>query len=210
LPQRVTRQIAQDYGQIISRNIVRSVRRGGSGKNKRLFRQLDGSRDIFRAMTVRKRTLSPARDVTQAPRRWDRLLSIRRESENPPSSFHRGSWVMSSWTFVDFAYVDSEAPGGTSEFDVDRTRTQIEAIVHARGLHPAVARDICDLLAKGRADFKLSSYAVIDVFSKLALGFPNVSFAIRGRGEDIRDIWVREYSQGRSTFVFGPPEGAGI
>ena len=117
---------------------------------------------------------------------------------------------MSWWTFVDFAYVDSEESGSTAEFDVARMRTEFEAIVSAQRLHAVVSQDICDLFAGGRADFKLNSYAVIELFSKLALSFPNISFAIRGRGEDIRDIWVREYAGGRNTFAFGPPEGAGL
>jgi len=117
---------------------------------------------------------------------------------------------MSWWTFVDFAYVDSEESGSTAAFDVARIRTEIEAIVSDEKLHSDVAKDICDLLAGGRADFKLNSFAVIELFSKLAFSFPRISFAIRGRGEDIRDIWVREYSDGRNTFAFGPPEGVGI
>lgn len=117
---------------------------------------------------------------------------------------------MSWWTFVDFAYVDSEESGCTAEFDIAHTRTAIEAIVRAQKLHSDVAKDICDLLAGGRADFKLNSFAVIELFSKLASSFPKISFAIRGRCEDIRDIWVREYSDGRNTFAFGPPEGVGI
>ena len=117
---------------------------------------------------------------------------------------------MSWWTHVDFAYLDSEAFGSTAEFDVARMRTEIEAIVSAKRLHAVVAQDICDLLAGGRAEFKLNSYAVIELFSKLASSFPKISFAIRGRGEDIRDIWVRTYSDGRNTFALGPPEGVVI
>jgi hypothetical protein len=117
---------------------------------------------------------------------------------------------MSWWTFVDFAYIDSEDSDATEEFDVERMRTEIEATVSAQKLHSVVATDICDLVIKRKADFKLNSYVVIELFTKLAMKFPKVSFAIRGRGEDIRDVWVREYSQGRCTFALGPPEGAGL
>lgn len=118
---------------------------------------------------------------------------------------------MSWWTSVDFAYVDSEdSSGDTAEFDVEQIRTEIEAIVSAQRLHSDVAKDVCALLVNGRADFKLNSYAVIELFSKLAIRFPEISFAVRGRGEDIRDIWFRVYSRGRNTSALGPPEGAGI
>ena len=117
---------------------------------------------------------------------------------------------MSWWTFVDFAYIDSEDSDSTDEFDVVRMRTEIEVLVSAQKLHSAVAQGICDLVTKRKADFRFNSYAVIELFTELAIKFPKVSFAIRGRGEDIRDVWVREYSQGRCTFALGPPEGAGI
>ncbi|MBR7964345.1 hypothetical protein KDW41_28445, partial [Burkholderia vietnamiensis] len=42
------------------------------------------------------------------------------------------------------------------------------------------------------------------LFDKLASCLPNVSFAVKGSGEGHRDIWVREYADGVSTFEAGP------
>jgi hypothetical protein len=107
---------------------------------------------------------------------------------------------MSWYTFTDFAYTETE------ELDVERVRSDIESIVKANGYHRDVAKDMCDLLSKKQADFKLNSFAVIELFSKLSEKFPLVPFAVRGRGEDIRDIWVRVYSEGKESFALGPPE----
>jgi hypothetical protein len=116
---------------------------------------------------------------------------------------------MSWWTFVDFAYVAPEEIGDTREFEIEHTRAEIEMIVDAQRCHRDAAKDMSDLIVKKHADFKLNSFAVIDLFSTLAARFPDVSFAIRGRGEDIREIWIREFAGGRNTFAFGPPEGVG-
>jgi hypothetical protein len=110
---------------------------------------------------------------------------------------------MSWWTFSDFMYLD------TQEFDVERIRPDIESMVTAGRYHLDVAKDICNLLAKKQTNFKLNSFAVIQLLSELARQFPAISFSIRGRGEEMRDIWVREFSDGKETFAFGPPEGVG-
>ena len=64
---------------------------------------------------------------------------------------------------------------------------------------------MCKLIIEKHAGFKLISFAVMELFTALAARFPDISFAIRGRGEDIRDIWIREFADGRNTFAFGPP-----
>jgi hypothetical protein len=118
-----------------------------------------------------------------------------------------GETKMSWWTWVDFAYIVSEEMGDAREFDVKRARPEIEEIVDAQGYHHHVATDMCELLAEKQAAFKINSFGVMALFSALAARFPDVSFAIRGRGEDIRDVWIREFVGGKNTFAFGPPEG---
>jgi len=111
---------------------------------------------------------------------------------------------MSYWTFVDFDYVASQDIDDP-EFDIERTRAEIELIVNVHRYHRDVAADMCKLIIEKHADFKLVSFAVMELFTALAARFPDISFAIRGRGEDIRDIWIREFADGRNTFAFGPP-----
>lgn len=113
---------------------------------------------------------------------------------------------MSWWTWVDFDYIDREEIGNTREFDIEHVRAEIESIVDSQRYHRDVAKDTCELIAEKHAAFKINSFGVIELFSVLAARFPDVSFAIRGRGEDMRDIWIREFAGGRNTFTFGPPD----
>jgi hypothetical protein len=78
---------------------------------------------------------------------------------------------MSSWMFMDFAYVAPAEIGDTREFDIEHTRAEMETIVHAHGYHRDAAKDMCDLIVKKHADFKLDSFAVIDLYSILAARF---------------------------------------
>jgi hypothetical protein len=107
---------------------------------------------------------------------------------------------MSWWTFVDFAYFDSEESDSIGEFDVDRIRPEIETIVNANKLHSDVAKDICSLLTERSAEFKLNSYAVIELFAALASGFPKISFAVRGSRSR------RGNSGHLGSGIFGRPE----
>ncbi|MFJ1209379.1 MULTISPECIES: hypothetical protein [Burkholderia cepacia complex] len=52
--------------------------------------------------------------------------------------------------------------------------------------------------------FFLDSVAIIMLFDKLAECLPHSSFAVKGSGEDPRDIWTREYADGAVTFEAGP------
>ncbi|MBR8035786.1 hypothetical protein KDW59_27415 [Burkholderia vietnamiensis] len=54
--------------------------------------------------------------------------------------------------------------------------------------------------------FYLDRMAIVMLFDKLASCLPNVSFAVKGSGEDHRDIWVREYADGVATFEVRPFE----
>ena len=117
---------------------------------------------------------------------------------------------MSWYTWVDFDYIYSEELGETPEFDLEQARAEIELLVISNKYHRDVAKDICDLVTKKEASFKLISYAVIELLSGLAEKYPQISFAVRGRGEDIRDIWLREYAGGKNILALGPPEGASL
>jgi hypothetical protein len=122
---------------------------------------------------------------------------------------------MSWWTSVDFSYCEPDDSYNPRELELARERMQraIAPLVESRGYHPDTATTLRELFAcrqfeHTHQDFKLHSFALIDLFSKLAQQFPEVSFTVRGRGEDMRDIWVREYVGGKVTYEAGPPEEA--
>jgi hypothetical protein len=124
---------------------------------------------------------------------------------------------MSWWTSVDFSYYEPEDFYNPRELELarERMREAIESLVESKGYHRNLATDLRELLAcppnqHNEKAFKINSFAVIDLFSTLAKQFPEVPFAIRGRGEVMEDIWVRVYSGGKVSFDLGPPEDAVI
>jgi len=124
---------------------------------------------------------------------------------------------MSWWTSVDFSYYEPDDFYNPRELELARARMReaIESLVESKGYHRDLAIGLRELLAcrpdqQNEKPFKMHSFAIIDLFTTLAEQFPEVPFAVRGRGEDMRDIWVRVYSGGKVTFDLGPPEDAVI
>ncbi len=113
---------------------------------------------------------------------------------------------MSWWTSVDLGYLDTSNGDVAPEFDAESIQPELESVVDKIEFHRDVAQDMSELISQKHAAFKLNSFAVMHVFAGLAAKFPLVSFWIRGRGEDARDIWIREYSEGKESYAFGPPE----
>ncbi len=92
------------------------------------------------------------------------------------------------------------------DFDIPALSERIDTIVRDEQMHEDVAADIRQLLADEEVGFSLDSRSVIALMTKVAALAPEVTFAIRGFGEEPRTIWVREYEDGRERFAFGPPE----
>jgi hypothetical protein len=110
---------------------------------------------------------------------------------------------VSFYTAVERFYLDE-----AGVFDVAALSGRIDALLDRLGFHEDVAAGVKRLLADGRADFGLGSWAVIELIAEIAALTPERAFAVRGRGEDPRMVWVREYENGRELFAFGPPDGA--
>jgi hypothetical protein len=64
--------------------------------------------------------------------------------------------------------------------------------------------EVCQSALPTSTLFYLDSWSIIALFTKVAQCLPNASFAIKGSGEDSRDIWSREYGNGILTFEAGP------
>ncbi|KWE64555.1 hypothetical protein WL77_19135 [Burkholderia ubonensis] len=64
--------------------------------------------------------------------------------------------------------------------------------------------DACGSALPTSTLFFLDSMSIIMLFDKLAECLPHTSFAVKGSGEDPRDIWTREYADGAATFEAGP------
>ena len=99
-------------------------------------------------------------------------------------------------------------PLDVGTFDLSALSSQIDTVVAAAQFPEDVASDIKQLLDEEEVGFALDSRSVIDLMRKVAALAPNMTFALRGLGEDPRTVWVREYQDGEERFAFGPPEGS--
>jgi hypothetical protein len=58
---------------------------------------------------------------------------------------------------------------------------------------------------EGTAEFNRMESSDIDgLMSRISASFPEIRFGVRGRGEEWRDFWLREYERGSTTFSIGP------
>lgn len=108
---------------------------------------------------------------------------------------------MGWYTWVNLQYLGGE------EFDFAGLSKSLESTVLRLGLSTDILKDLSELIQRREASFKLHWLSVIDIVTELARLSPSVAFGVQGRGEDLRCVWVREYTSGRETFAYGPPEG---
>ncbi len=110
---------------------------------------------------------------------------------------------MSSHTMVWVHPLDGEA------LDVASVRVLLVGYLDESGLSHDTLTSLSEacasaLPASSPTLFFLNSWMLIEVFGMLASFLPHASFAVRGVGEEHRDIWVREYADGVVTFEAGP------
>lgn len=109
-------------------------------------------------------------------------------------SFHTQVWVY---------------PFDGEPLDVARSQQELVKFLDERALSHDVLSNLfeaCQSALPTSTLFFLDSWSIIALFAKLAQCLQNASFAVKGTGDDPRDIWSREYSSGRVTFEAGPFE----
>ncbi|MDB5324029.1 MAG: hypothetical protein JWN40_5660 [Phycisphaerales bacterium] len=107
---------------------------------------------------------------------------------------------MSYYTHVDFAFSDEPPP---AEIVLAAARTHLEA----RNLYAvdAVLSDLSVAWQKGSTDFNgLVSQDVEALMKSVSKACPDLKFIVRGAGEEMRDIWVREIEGGEVVYSIGP------
>ncbi len=107
---------------------------------------------------------------------------------------------MSYYTFANLQYLDGGAIN-PSEFDEG-----LAAMLVDRGLHRHVGDGLKDLFMRGEAFFTFygGSAALETLLQWVSMQRPDVAFGVQGRGEELRDVWVREFLGGNVTFEQGP------
>jgi hypothetical protein len=80
--------------------------------------------------------------------------------------------------------------------------------VRKRGWHEDIIADLRESLERPECDGatvnKLWCQDIEGMMLHLSQRFPAVWFGARGFGEEFRDIWIREFQGGQTTFAQGP------
>ncbi|MFL9867842.1 hypothetical protein PQR67_27015 [Paraburkholderia fungorum] len=92
---------------------------------------------------------------------------------------------------------------------ISSAQDEITTLLDERALSHDVLKNLFEacgsaLPASSPTLFFLDSWSVADLFGEVARCLPHASFAVKGVGEEPRDIWVREYADGAATFEAGP------
>ena len=111
---------------------------------------------------------------------------------------------MSYYTNVEFTFADEPPDFGAV---LDRARLYLES---RRDNYPDVdfvLDQLCHALEAEKGDFKgLYSEDIEGIMAYVSAGFPDVTFFVRGMGEEYPDIWLRLFKGGKVTFRAGPFE----
>ena len=107
---------------------------------------------------------------------------------------------MSYYTFANLHYPE----GG--KIDPAEFQDDLCAFLEERKLHKFVGEGLTNLFSKGEAYFTFYAgcYTLEPLLRWVSSLRPDVPFGVQGRGEDVRDVWVREFSEGQITFSEGP------
>jgi len=89
------------------------------------------------------------------------------------------------------------------EIDIESIRDDIAAILNEDGIHPAVLDNLIGAFAGEETLLNLPNSYLSYLVERIAALLPDVSFHARGRGEELRDIWVREFENGAAIFSEG-------
>jgi hypothetical protein len=97
-------------------------------------------------------------------------------------------------------YLDS------SEIDPSELTESLAKHLDAVGVSRDVCADVSDLFTKGEATFRLYGGTIVAILKWVSAQRPGIPFGVQGRGEELRDVWVREYAEGQVRYSQGPFE----
>ncbi|APQ10986.1 hypothetical protein BJP27_05535 [Pseudomonas oryzihabitans] len=104
-------------------------------------------------------------------------------------SFHTELWIL--------------LEGGRAA-DVEGIRSHLTDYLDRNGLHHQVYNDLFTAFSSGNSILNLDGWSVRALLAEVSKQLPKLEFAARGVGEEIRDIWVREFAGGEQGFEAGP------
>lgn len=92
--------------------------------------------------------------------------------------------------------------------DEDSLVERARLYVHEQDISVDILADLRDALGgctnDGVGFNRMSSDEIIDLIRFVSRGFPNTCFFARGAGEEMLDLWIREFKNGEVTRAHGP------
>ncbi|KTB91385.1 hypothetical protein AO073_06085 [Pseudomonas syringae ICMP 11293] len=87
---------------------------------------------------------------------------------------------------------------------LDSVGSELIAYPDSNALSQDIYIDLITACTEPYAYFSLDSWSVRALFEEVARLLPKLSFTVKGVGEEMRDIWVREFMDGKISFEAGP------
>lgn len=105
---------------------------------------------------------------------------------------------MSYFNFVNLQYM------GDVELDFKVLENALKSYLDENGIHHNVLKGIATLIEERAATFTLYTSMIEEMLLIASRSQPDAVFGVQGRGEELRDVWLREYGGGEITFSQGP------
>ncbi|WP_411879899.1 hypothetical protein [Polaromonas sp. YR568] len=103
---------------------------------------------------------------------------------------------MSFSAFLEIQYVENQ-------ISIETISENLKKILDEDGIHPDVLDGLNTAFEGTETMFNVPATYLSYLVERIAGLQPAVSFHARGRGEELRDIWVREFQNGEPIFSVG-------
>lgn len=89
------------------------------------------------------------------------------------------------------------------QIDIGSIQDELKDVLAEDGIHFDVIEDLKVAFSGLEAIFNVSAGYLSYLVERIAGLQPSVVFHARGRGEELRDVWVREFENGKVIFSQG-------
>ena len=103
---------------------------------------------------------------------------------------------MSFTTYLEIQYIDGQ-------IDINAIESELSELLNEDGIHLEVLSNLRLAFEGDEIVFNVAASYLSYLVERIASLQPSVAFHARGRGEELRDVWVREFEGGEAVFSEG-------